>query len=103
MLSISRARVSTVLRETGIPRRDSRKDCPVDRDTLRTLVVAGATPTAVAEEHGVSHSTASRWLAEAGLLGADPKADTDQLVELYVHRQLTTRESLQSWESVRDG
>src|SRR6478735_7799463 len=38
------------------------------------------------------HSTAARWLAEAGLLGADPKANTGQLVELYVHRRLTTRE-----------
>jgi transposase-like protein len=46
----------------------------------------------VAREHGVSHSTAARWFAEAGLLGADPKADTHRLVELYVHRRLTTRE-----------
>jgi len=46
----------------------------------------------VAREHGVSHSTAARWFAEAGLLGADPKADTGQLVELYVHQRLTTRE-----------
>ena len=92
ILSISRARVSAVLRETGIPRRDPRKDCPVDIDTLRALVRAGATRAAVAREHGVSHSTASRWLAEAGLLGADPKAGTRQLNELYVDRQLTTRE-----------
>ena len=58
----------------------------------RALVRAGATATAVAREHGVSHSTAARWFAEAGLLGSDPKADTHQLVELYVHQRLTTRE-----------
>jgi transposase len=92
MMSVSRARVTAVLRDAGIPRRDSRKNCPVDPDTLRALVRAGATATAVAREHGVSHSTAARWFAEAGLLGADPKADTHQLVELYVQRRLTTRE-----------
>ena len=92
MLSVSRARVTAVLRDAGIPRRDPRKNCPVDPDTLRGLVRAGATATSVAREHGVSHSTAARWLAEAGLLGADPKADTGQLVELYVQRRLTTRE-----------
>src|SRR6476646_10471056 len=89
LLSISRARVSTVLRDAGIPRRDSRKDCPVDPDTIRALVRAGATATAVAREHGVSQATAARWFAEAGLLGSDPKADTHQLVELYVHQRLT--------------
>ena len=92
LLSISQARVSTVLRDAGIPRRHARKDCPIDPDTLRGLVEAGATATAIAREHGVSHSTAARWFAEAGLLGQDPKADADRLVELYVHRQLTTRE-----------
>jgi hypothetical protein len=85
MMSVSRARVTAVLRDAGIPRRDSRKNCPVDPDTLRALVRAGATATAVAREHGVSHSTAARWFAEAGLLGSDPKADTHQLVELNVH------------------
>src|SRR6478736_6735217 len=92
MLSVSRARVTAILRDAGIPRRDPRKNCPVDPDTLRERVRAGATATSVAREHGVSHSTAARWLAEAGLLGADPKADTQQLVGLYVHRRLTTRE-----------
>src|SRR6476620_3992501 len=92
MLSVSRARVTAVLRDAGIPRRDPRKNCPVDPDTLRGLVRAGATTTDVAREHGVSHSTAARWLAEAGLLGADPQVDTGTLIELYVHRQLTTRE-----------
>jgi hypothetical protein len=56
MLSVSRARVTAVLRDAGIPRRDSRKDCPVDPDILRALVRAGATATAVAREHGVAVS-----------------------------------------------
>jgi len=54
MLSVSRARVTAVLRDAGIPRRDSRKDCPVDPGILRVLVRAGATATAVAREHGVA-------------------------------------------------
>ena len=92
LLSISRARVAAVLRNAGIPRRDSRKDCPVDPDTLRAMVQAGATATAVARDNGVSPATAARWLTEAGLLGADPGVDPGQLRELYVARQLTTRE-----------
>ena len=68
MMSVSRARVTAVLRDARIPRRDSRKSCPVDPGTLRGRVRAGATATAVAREHGVSHSTAARWLAEARLL-----------------------------------
>jgi DNA-binding CsgD family transcriptional regulator len=92
LLSISHARVSTVLREAGIHRRDSHKACPVDPDTLRGLVAAGATPTSIAREHGVSHPTATRWFAAAGMLRPDPKAGTDRLTELYVNRQLTTRE-----------
>jgi len=35
LLSISRARVAAILRDAGIGRRTSRKDCPVDADTLR--------------------------------------------------------------------
>src|SRR6478736_6566359 len=54
MLSVSRARVTAILLEAGIPRRDPRKNCPVDPDTLRPLVRAGATATSVAREHGVS-------------------------------------------------
>jgi len=38
LLSISRARVAAVLRDAGIPRRTSRKDCPVEADTLREIV-----------------------------------------------------------------
>ena len=41
LLSISRARVAAVLRDAGIPRRTSHKDCPVE---------AGTTAAAVARE-----------------------------------------------------
>ena len=92
LLSISRARVTAVLRDAGIPRRTSRKDCPVGADTLREIVQAGGTAAAIAREYGVSPMTAARWLAEAGLLGADPGVDPVLLRELYVDRQLTTRE-----------
>jgi len=92
LLSISRDRVAAVLRNAGIPRRNTRKDCPVDPDTLRALVQAGGTVAAVARNHGVSHSTAARWFTEAGLLGPDPGVDPGLLRELYVARQLTTRE-----------
>jgi hypothetical protein len=56
LLSVSRARVTAVLRDAGIPRRDSRKDCPVDPDILRALDRTGATATAEAREHGVAVS-----------------------------------------------
>jgi transposase-like protein len=92
LLSISRARVAAVLRDAGIPRRTSRKDCPVDADTLREIVQAGGTVAAVAREYGVSHTTAARWFTEAGLLGADPGVDPRLLRELYADRQLSTRE-----------
>src|SRR5664279_4586094 len=32
-----------ILRDAGIPRRTSRKDCPVDADTLRAMVETGGT------------------------------------------------------------
>jgi hypothetical protein len=48
MMSVSRARVTAVLRDARIPRRDSRKSCPVDPGTLRGRVRAGATATSVA-------------------------------------------------------
>ena len=92
LLSISRARVAAVLRDAGIGRRTSRKDCPVDADTLREIVQAGSTVAAVAREYGVSHTTAARWFTEAGLLGADPGVDPRLLRELYADRQLSTRE-----------
>jgi transposase len=41
---------------------------------------------------GVSPSTVRRWLAEAGLLGADPEINPARLRELYEERGLTTRE-----------
>jgi len=88
LLSISRPRVATVLRNAGIPRRNSlpgrsghprRDGGPGWRDGV----------TAVARNHEVSHATAARWFTEAGLLGADPAVDPGQLRELYVARQLT--------------
>ena len=92
LLSISRARVAAILRDAGIGRRTSRKDCPVDADTLRGMVETGGTVARVAREYGVSPTTAARWFTEAGLLGADPGVDPVLLRELYVVRQFTTRE-----------
>ena len=91
LLSISRARVAAVLRAAGIARRSQGKDCPVDPGTLRGMVQAGATAATVAKHYGVSATTATRWLAEAGLR-RDPDIDAGLLRELYIDRQLTTRE-----------
>lgn len=82
ILSISRARVSAVLRDAGIPRRDSGKDCPLDPNTLYEMVKAGTTRAALARELGVSHSTAARWFTEAGIPVSDSMIDTDRLLEL---------------------
>ena len=92
LLSLSRARVAEVLRLQGIPRRPPGKPCPVDADTLRGMIQAGDTAAAIAKKFGVSHATASRWLAQAGLARPDPAIDVDRLQELYVEQRLTTRE-----------
>src|SRR4029079_16449263 len=49
-------------------------------------------PTMLARRYGVARNTASRWLAEAGLLEKDPAIDEHRLRQLYVDQQLTTRE-----------
>lgn len=91
LLSISRARVAAVMRDAGIPRRTLSKVCPVDPDTLREMILGGASTAALASKYGVAHDTAARWLTEAGLLH-DPMVDPGLLRELYVDKHLTTRE-----------
>ena len=55
------------------------------------MVKAGTgTPAALARTYGVAHNTAARWLADAGLLPADPAINEDDLRELYVTQQLPT-------------
>ena len=64
----------------------------MDADTLRSLVQAGESAASIAKTFGVTHGTSGRWLATAGLARPDPAIDVDRLRELYVQRQLTTRE-----------
>jgi hypothetical protein len=57
------------------------------------MVEAGTgTPATLARTYGVAYNTAARWLADAGLLPADPGINEDDLRELYVTQQLPTRE-----------
>jgi len=93
LLSIRRSRVAAMLKAAGVEWRTPRKKCPLDEATLRIMVKAGTgTPAALARTYGVAHNTAARWLADAGLLPADPGIDEDDLRELYVTQQLPTRE-----------
>ena len=92
LLSISSARVAAILRDAGVPRRTARKQCPVDPGTLREMVDFGATRNSIAGKFNVSAATAARWFTEAGLLGPDPRIEAGRLRELYIDRQLTTRE-----------
>ena len=66
LLSISSARVAAILRDAGVPRRNARKQCPVDHGTLREMVDSGATRNSVAGKFSVSAATAARWFTEAG-------------------------------------
>jgi plasmid maintenance system antidote protein VapI len=93
LVSISRPEVAAALKAAGVQWRSTRKECPIDHDHLRSMVADGtATPTMLARRYGVARNTAARWLADAGLLSADPAIDEKQLRELYVEQQLTTRE-----------
>src|SRR5690349_4872344 len=72
-LGISKARLVAALEAAGIPRRVRRKvPCPLTVEQLRRLVDGGGTAAGLAREYEVSASTARRWLAEAGVLPADP-------------------------------
>ncbi len=89
LLGVSRARLGAVLTGLGIMRGDrARQACPVDADELRRLVERGESASGLARRYGVSWDTAGRWLAEAGLLPADPGIDRVRLRELYVEQEL---------------
>ena len=93
LLSIRRSRVAATLKAAGVEWRTPRKKCPVDEIQLRTMVEAGTgTPASLARTYGVAYNTAARWLADAGLLPADPGINQDDLRELYVTLQLPTRD-----------
>ncbi len=93
LLGVSRARLGAVLTGLGVERGDrARQACPVDADELRRLVQRAESAGGLARRSGVSWDTAGRWLAEAGLLPADPGIDVGRLRELYVEQELTTRE-----------
>lgn len=93
LVSISRPQVTAALKAAGVQWRSTRKESPIDRDHLRSMVADGtATPAMLARRYGVARNTAARWLADAGLLGADPAINEQQLRDLYVEQQLTTRE-----------
>jgi len=92
-LSISRSKVTAALKTAGVEWRTTRRTCPVDSNSLRVMVNEGTgSPVMLARTFGVGHNTARRWLAEAGLLDADPAIDEGDLRELYVDRHLSTRE-----------
>jgi len=92
-LSVSRSEVTAALKTAGVEWRTNRRPCPVDSNSLRVMMNEGAgSPGMLARAFGVGHNTARRWLAEAGLLDADPAINKADLHELYVDRQLSTRE-----------
>jgi DNA invertase Pin-like site-specific DNA recombinase len=93
LLSIRRSHVAATLKAAGVEWRTPRKKCPIDEAQLRMMVEAGTgTPATLARTYGVAYNTAARWLADAGLLPADPGINEDDLRELYVTQQLPTRE-----------
>ena len=93
LLSISRARVAAVLRDAGIPRRDSRKDCPIDR---RHPPRAWSRPAARRPRWPGSTGCPRRRRRDGSPRPAcsapTRRSITRLLRELYVDRQLTTRE-----------
>lgn len=94
-LGISRERVERSLRESGTPRHDGRKPCPVSQEELRRM--HRATPAVsgrngLAQQLGAAKATVNRWLAEAGLLEPTGSLDVDELRRLYVDEKLPTRE-----------
>lgn len=93
LLSLKRSQVRAALTSSGVEWRTTRKKCPVDESLLRKMVSDGkGAPATLARTYGVAHNTAARWLADAGLLPADPAISEDDLRELYVTQQLNTRE-----------
>lgn len=93
ILGVSRTRLAAVLTGLGLERgARARQVCPLDAGEVRRLVEQGETAGGLARRFGVSWDTAGRWLAEIGLLPADPGIDPARLHELYVEQLLTTRE-----------
>lgn len=93
VLGVSRERLVAALAGLGLERGvRARRVCQLDADELRRLVEQGETVGGLARRYGVSWDTAGRWLAELGLLPADPGIDPVRLNQLYVEQMLTTRE-----------
>jgi predicted DNA-binding protein (UPF0251 family)/DNA-binding phage protein len=91
-LGISRARLIAALEAAGIPRRERPcVACPLNVDELREVLDQGGSVARLADEHQVSHSTARRWLAAAGLLPPDPALPVELLRQLYVVQRMSTR------------
>lgn len=102
LLGISRAHVADALAGAGIGRRRSAKPCPVDTRTLARLYRApGANVGALARRFQVSDATVQRWLADAGLLVADPAIDHELLRQLYVERHRTVEEIARKFQVSR--
>ena len=93
LLSISQAHLAASLADAGIERRTGRRLCPVDARTLAELYSApGATVASLSRGFHAASDTVQRWLADAGLLPADPRIDHARLRRLYVDRRLTVAE-----------
>lgn len=102
LLGISRAHVADALAAAGIERRRSAKPCPVGARTLARLYRApGASAGSLARHFGVASATILRWLAEVGLLAADPAIDHGLLRKLYVERRRTVEEVAQKLQVSR--
>ena len=94
-LGISRERVERSLQESGTPRHDGRKPCPVSQEELgrmhrETPAVSGRN--GLAQQLGAAKPTVNRWLAEAGLLEPTGSLDVDELRRLYIDEKLPMRE-----------
>ncbi len=93
ILGISRTRVAEAMVQAGIPRRSTRKPCPVTRAALTKLFSAPeATTASIARHFAVADATAARWLAEAGLVGSNAHVDHRRLEKLYAIQGLTVRD-----------
>src|ERR1035437_1261561 len=93
LLSISQAHLAASLADAGIERRTGRRLCPVDARTLAELYSApGATVASLSRGFHAASDTVQRWLADAGLLPADPRLAHPPPRRLYVDRRLTVAE-----------
>lgn len=93
VIGVSRQRVAEALTAAGVERRQSGRQCPVDADELRRLVVdEGLNQGQLAERLGAASGTVGRWLAECGIGEPDPRIERTRLRALYVDQRRTTRE-----------